>query len=203
MRAIPLMLMVVSANAAREMALSTHSNFSGVDGSSNYSVVPGGWYPSDNNIICYGSAAKPNLPQYAPANRFSAAIAAQICDTISDCGSFNQASASNPDAPCIKVPGTRNSQYIIYMHRSRCSATQTATTFTSSTQQLYKVCEGVDAYSTIYATFQLPQFLCEESCDSERDSSCVGYASNGQNCSLLQYNIRDDLTSYSKLYGLQ
>ena len=65
MRAIPLMLMVVSANAAREMAVSTHSNFSVVDGSSNYSVFPGGWYPSDNsNIICYGSAAKPNLPQY-------------------------------------------------------------------------------------------------------------------------------------------
>ena len=201
MRAIPLMLMVVSANAAREMALSTHSNFSGVDGSSNYSVFPGGWYPSDNNIICYGSDAKPALPEYAPANRFSPVITAQICDSISDCGSFNHGSASISNTPCIKVPGTRNSQYSIYMHRSRCSATQTATTFTSSNQQLYKVCEGVDAYSTIYATFQLPQFLCEESC--ERDSSCVGYASNGQNCSLLQYNIYDDLTSYSKLYGLQ
>ena len=59
MRAIPLMLMVVSANAARALALSTHY---GVDGSSNYSVVPGGWYPhDDNNIICYGSAAKPTL----------------------------------------------------------------------------------------------------------------------------------------------
>ena len=201
MRAIPLMLMVVSANAARALALSTHY---GVDGSSNYSVVPGGWYPSDNNIICYGRDAKPVLPEYAPASRFSAVITAQICDSISDCGSFNQGPASNPNtanSPCIKVPGTRNGQYIIYMHRSRCSATQTATTFTSSNQQLYKVCEGVDSFSTIYATFQLPQFLCEESC--ERDSSCVGYTSNGQNCSLLQYNPEDDLTSYSKLYGLQ
>ena len=97
------------------------------------------------------------------------------------------------------MPGTRNSQYIIYMHRSRCSATQTATTFTSSNQQLYKVCKGVEAFTKIYATYQLPQFLCEESC--ERDSSCVGYASSGQNCSLLQYPIYDYwLTSYSKLY---
>jgi hypothetical protein len=201
MRATPLMLMVVSANAAREMALSTHSNFSGVDGSSNYSVFPGGWYPSSSDIICYRHDANLLLPEYAPANRFSAVITAQICDSISDCGFFNQGSASNLYAPCVKVPGTRNSQYIIYMHRSRCSATQTATTFTSSDQQLYKVCEGVDAFFEIYATFQLPQFLCEESC--ERDSSCVGYASNGQNCSLLQYHINDDLTSYSKLYGLQ
>jgi hypothetical protein len=30
--------------------------------------------PSNNDIICYGSAAKPNLPEYAPANRFSAVI---------------------------------------------------------------------------------------------------------------------------------
>ena len=203
MRAIPLMLMVVSANAAREMALSTHSNFSGVDGSSNYSVFPGGWYPSNSDIICYGRDAKPVLPEYAPANRFSAVITAQICDSISDCSSFNLNLDSDPNTnlPCVKVPGIRNSQYTIYMHRSRCSATQTATTFTSSNQQLYKVCEGVDAYSRIYATFQLPQFLCEESC--ERDSGCVGYSSNGQNCSLLQYNSQDDLTSYSKLYGLQ
>jgi hypothetical protein len=142
MRAIPLMLMVVSANAASELALSTHSNFSGVDGSSNYSVFPGGWYPSDNNIICYGNAAKLSLPEYAPANRFSAVITAQICDSISDCSSFNLG-LSDPYTPCVKVPGTRNSQYIIYMHRSRCSATQTATSFTSSDQQLYKVCEGV------------------------------------------------------------
>jgi hypothetical protein len=196
MGAIPLLLMLVSANAARELALSTHS---GVDGSSNYYVVPGGWYPSNYDIICYGTTAKPYLPEYALANRFSAVITAQICDSISDCGSFNQG-LSYPNTPCIKVPGTRNSQYIIYMHRSRCSATQTATTFTSSDQQPYKVCEGVDAFGKIYATFALPQFLCEESC--ERDSSCVGYASSGQNCSLLQYPITD-VTSYSKLYGLQ
>jgi hypothetical protein len=205
MRATPLMLMVVSANAAREMALSTHSNFSGVDGQSNYSVFPGGWYPSGytvaSDIICYGRDAKPVLPEYAPANRFSPVITAQICDSISDCGSFNQGPASDPNAPCVKVPGIRNSQYTIYMHRSRCSATRTATTFTSSDQQLYKVCEGADAWFDVYATFQLPQFLCEESC--ERDSSCVGYASNGQNCSLIQHHISQystAFTSYFKLY---
>jgi hypothetical protein len=65
MRAIPLMLilimMVVSENAARELALSTHS---GVDGSlmaSNYSVVPGGWYPLLMAHTCHRDGSESGL----------------------------------------------------------------------------------------------------------------------------------------------
>ena len=130
----------------------------------------------DTPIICYTDDTKPRISGYPEATLFSMDITAQICDSFDGCGSFNDYSGG----PCVKQYGSFSQGNTSYIHLSRCDLYTNSTVFNSIGGGTYKHCSGHDDWFTAIAHFQLPTFLCAQSCNN--DGRCAGFTSDGQVC---------------------
>jgi hypothetical protein len=82
-----------------------------------------------------------------------------------------------------------------YLHKTRCASGKQGQQVTTSSS-IYKKCPGDGAGLQVVLTFQLPPYLCQQTCDKKSDCEAYTVDAIGQNCWILNGDDGEDQGGY-------
>merc|ERR1711871_303936 len=124
-----------------------------------------------------------------------------VCDKSATCSGFNTFTRSTSSVTSCgdlknwaPTPGMTS-----YLRVDRCDGNMPAQNVTSYTGTVYKYCPGCDNGLKTQHTFNIPPFLCKQSCDG--DKQCIGYSTQNSSCIIYYGLCGQSFDAYLKIPG--
>jgi len=170
--------------------------------SDNYFVLPNRWVGDDSG---YAAGTQPSVDgrrylnlniDHSPNGWIKDDVMLQICDGRTDCDFVSSHYYVATEIEFFR----RDPDKTAYIHKYRCPDGLTASNITAPlTGGLYKECDDTFDAPSAMATFKLPPFLCQQSCD--QNTACMMFTTNaaGDTCWLSHFETTSGVKLYVKV----
>ena len=138
---------------------------------------------------------------FVSENRY-AAVTGAICSLVEVCRAVSLTALIGSFSPLISFPTQffkLDPDKTSYLSTTRCGNGTTGELVTSITDGTYLKCLNTYDHPVPLATFQLPPFLCQQSCDKDLRCNMYSVDAAGQSCWLAMFGGSSDYTNYIKV----